>query len=360
MFRSLCVAALLASAMADIPANSRLGSRLLSKARLLNNDNNNGEPDYTWVSDYSIRFESCHTTLSFRAEGGNSADGADEAPTESMRLVHFKLCPSTACASSCQNGADYLVEMREFVESYLEFQMTQKEYNCEKVQENCDCQNYNDDQVCLNECYAAAGLDYCVEEDQDNYNNNNQNDFELDRYLECEQINENDGYSTPLYVGAYCSSNHKHIYLGTFSDRQCSQKTSDVSAFTSYTGFELPYQTESLVSNDCISCKEPSEYDDDYNADQYDQDQVVEICEELYQRSAKCEGRLQGVATQYTGGCDFMHKFLPQMERVASGKPSTGNVLAWIFGCTTIALAVVVAYMSKKATRAKVDLSTQG
>ena len=362
---SLTAAATNLDAGASIPASSRLGSSLLSKARRLNNNNNNNnEADYTWVADYSIRFDSCHTTLEFRADAG--ADGEDEtdgAPTESMRLVHFKLCPTDKCDKSCKNGADYLVEMREFVESYLEFQMTQQEYNCEQVEENCNCENANDDEVCLQQCYQDAGLDYC-ENDQNNNNgnnnnNNNGNDFELDRYLECEQLNENDGYSSPIYVGAYCSNNGKSILLGTFTDRQCTQH-SDVETYKSYTGYDLPYTTTSIVKDDCISCMEPSEYDDDYNADQNDADAVVEICEELYERSAKCERNLQNVESKSVGGCDYIFKTLPQVERLTSGGASPAVVFAWMFAITSVLLACYAYYLYKRLTRNRVDLSTQG
>uniref|UniRef100_A0A7S3P4R6 Uncharacterized protein n=1 Tax=Amphora coffeiformis TaxID=265554 RepID=A0A7S3P4R6_9STRA len=371
MFRFLTVAALLvASSATSIPASSRLGSRLLSTARRINNNNQNDDAaDFTWVSDYSIRFDSCHTTLAFRAEGGNSADGEDQEPTESMRLVHFKLCPTDSCsASSCKNGADYLVEMREFVEAYLDFQMTQKEYNCQKVEDNCDCENANDDQACLTQCYATAGLDYCQQDEQNQYNNGNNNgnnnnaaDFELDRYLECEQINEGgDDYSAALYVGAYCANNGKSIHLGTFTDRQCT-KTTSTSSFSSLMGFDLPYTSESLVSNDCISCMEQPEYDDDYNADAQDADAVVEICEELYQRSAKCEGNLNHAYTQYTGGCNYINKILPQMERLAksgSGK-SASVVWAWVFAITTLLMTAYAMYLYRMLSRGKVNLSTQ-
>ena len=50
----------------DIPANSKMGSRLLSKARILNNNNNNNNNnqngDITWISGYSLKFEKCATS----------------------------------------------------------------------------------------------------------------------------------------------------------------------------------------------------------------------------------------------------------------------------------------------------------
>ena len=227
----------------------------------------------------------------------------------------------------------------------------------EKVEENCDCENANDDEYCLTQCYATAGLDYCEQNDNNNNNNNNGNDFEVDRYLECERINEDDGYSAGLYVGAYCANNGKSIQLGTFSDRQCTSAVSDDSnVFYSLTGMTLPYTDKSLVSNDCISCKEPVEYDDDYAADQYDADQVVEICEDLYERSAKCEKHLEN---GNTGGCDYIYTTLPAMERLAEGKQSPATALAWVFGVGCVGLIGYVMFLHKQQKSRTVNLSEQ-
>lgn len=334
------------------------GNRLMSKARHLNDQHNNDDSyDFTWVTDYSIKFDSCHTTLSFRAQG-NSGD-SDGAPTESERLVLFKLCPTDKC-SSCNGGAEYLVELKDFVEAYMNSQSTQKEYNCAKVKNKCSCEDddsVNDDDVCLANCYATAGLDYCENEDDE---------FEVDRYLECRDLggnnnNNGDDSTQQMYVGAYCSSNHKNIYLGAFSDRQCSKQI-DASAYETLTGTALPYTSTSLVTNTCISCKEPSQYDDDYNADQDDTDAVTEICEELYDRSAKCETNLK-IETKSTGGCDYIHRILPAVERASASRNSgrASVVWAWIFACTTVlAVAAAAFFYSKLRRKEGVDLSAQG
>jgi len=52
----------------SIKVMSKAGKRLLSKARKL--DNNNNAYDYSWMSDYSLQFESCHTVMSFDERGG--------------------------------------------------------------------------------------------------------------------------------------------------------------------------------------------------------------------------------------------------------------------------------------------------
>ena len=103
MFRFLSLSAFLVacSSATSIPASSRLGTSLLSKARRLddnnngnnNNNNNNEEYAYTWVSGYSIRFHSCHTTLEFRADGGGSADDEDkDAARKSGRKLRLRKC----------------------------------------------------------------------------------------------------------------------------------------------------------------------------------------------------------------------------------------------------------------------------
>jgi len=354
MMMSLLLVVLLAAVVtADLSASSPLGSRLLSKARRLNGDDDGY--DYSWVTNYSIKFHSCHNILSFRGDSGSEDE--DGSPTELERLVLFKLCPTNSC-STCKHGAEYLVEMREFVESYLESKMSQQEYNCETVENNCNCDDdATDDDACLAQCYAVAGLDYC-ENDEDN---DDDGGIDVDEYLECEQVGDNDDDSSnSLYVGAYCSSNGASIYLGAFSDRQCTQASS-ASDYQTLTGYTLPYTSTSLVSHDCVSCREPTDYDDDYNADQYDADAVTEFCEDLYDRSAKCEKSLQNVDTTTTSGCDYIHKILPRMERIANQKASGGAIWATIFFLTTLmGVGAAVFFYTKLQRNHGVDLSSQG
>ena len=79
-------------------------------------------------------------------EGGN--DRQNFNGMYKQRLVHFKLCPTGYCGSSCANGADYVVDMGLFVQTYLQSKMEAQEYDCEMVRENCNCENANDDEAC--------------------------------------------------------------------------------------------------------------------------------------------------------------------------------------------------------------------
>eukprot|EP00804_Cyclotella_cryptica_P029510 CCRYP_011309-RA/>CCRYP_011309-RA protein AED:0.05 eAED:0.05 QI:216/1/1/1/1/0.66/3/1144/127 len=97
----------------DIPASSKMGSRLLSKARMLENNNNNG--DISWISGYSLKFEKCATSNDYYGGyfGGNGNNNNQNQNNRNgyngmyqQRLVHFKLCPSSSC-SSCDGQSNY-------------------------------------------------------------------------------------------------------------------------------------------------------------------------------------------------------------------------------------------------------------
>ena len=326
----------------DLSANSAVGSKLLSKAkRVLNN--NDDDYSFAWATDYSIKFQGCHNTVEFRPD---DRDGSDTDPMEVIPLVHFKLCRSSTCSGGCSNGGEYVVEMRDFVEAYVESKMTAKEYNCEVAKDNCYCEDVDDDEACEYQCYTSAGLDYCIETDDDG------EEFDVQDYLECKDMEIGDDDSAnQLFVGAYCSSNGKAIYLGEFTNEACS-KPAKKGTYQAYSGVALPYTSESLVSHDCISCQEPQNYDDDKNGDNQDQDAVLEICEKLYERSAKCEKKLK-IDYPSTGGCDYIHSVLPQLERVANRRASAATVFAWLFFATTIGAVAFAFYLYKKQDKSQ-------
>jgi hypothetical protein len=186
MFRSVVFAAMAATGAAksfipgDMPANSRAGSKLMSKAKVEHRGlNDNGESDTTWITGYSIKYEGCASLI--QIGGGENGGDGDGSLLYTQNLVKFSLCPtgeSDSSCSSCKGGAQYVVNMNEFVDAYTEMKLEEEEYACEMVRENCYCDNANDDDVCEAQCYVTAGLDYCVNYDGDE-------DFEIQRYLEC-------------------------------------------------------------------------------------------------------------------------------------------------------------------------------
>lgn len=181
MFRATIIAlvATMASAKSflpsnDIAANSELGNRLLKSATVVKEARHleQGDRDVTFIANYNLKYLGCSSLASMSGEGG----GGDEGVLYTQHLVRFALCPDSC--SSCANGGEYVVNMMEFVDTYTESILEAQEYACEMVRENCYCDNANDDDVCEAQCYATAGLDYCIEYE-------GQEAFEIQEYLEC-------------------------------------------------------------------------------------------------------------------------------------------------------------------------------
>ena len=172
LFRStiLALVAMYASAESmipdfNVPTNSKTGKRLLSKARRLenNNQNNQNAEEAQWLSGYSIKYDSCSSLIQVREDA--DANG-EEGILYTQNLVKFVVCQGNtegAC-NGCGNGiAQYVVNMQEFVQAYVEMKNEIKEQECEMIREYCYCENANDDEVCENNCFTEAGKTECIE-----------------------------------------------------------------------------------------------------------------------------------------------------------------------------------------------------
>lgn len=280
MYLTNCLLLLLASSSTasamlrtDSNINAKMAEKLLSKARRLNN---NGEVDTSWVPDYSLKFQKCHSLVQVAGEGGGGGEGAENGQIYTQNLIEFALCPSSSCSTGlgCSSGAKYIVNMREFVEVYMEFKQEELEQQCEYVAGNCNCQYANDDEACANQCLIDAGLEACIEVEGE------ENDME--RYRECEALeqgdnnnnanynynynngnnnNNNYNYYQEYFVGPYCSSDGNSIHLGVFQDEGCSIPADDSVFEAMNYGKTLPYSkstSTSMVLQDCISCEKVS------------------------------------------------------------------------------------------------------
>eukprot|EP00571_Detonula_confervacea_P008533 CAMPEP_0172315988 /NCGR_PEP_ID=MMETSP1058-20130122/26874_1 /TAXON_ID=83371 /ORGANISM="Detonula confervacea, Strain CCMP 353" /LENGTH=126 /DNA_ID=CAMNT_0013030203 /DNA_START=96 /DNA_END=473 /DNA_ORIENTATION=+ len=103
---------------AAISATSNVGAKVLSKARRLD-ENENEEIDYTWVANMSLKFQGCYHSTTWNDE----ADGDEDIRISTQRLVRFRLCPSDSCsmesAAGCGSGfGDYIIGMDEYLEAY--------------------------------------------------------------------------------------------------------------------------------------------------------------------------------------------------------------------------------------------------
>lgn len=392
MFRTAAALSVLSAASAgdvvptaDISATSKLGNRILSSARRLDDN------QFTWVTGYSLKFHKCATSDEYFGGFGGDNDNNNNRNFNGMykqRLVHFKLCPSDDC-DSCKNGADYVIDMNMYVEAYLESKLEAQEYNCEMVQENCNCDNANDDEACERNCYYEAGLDYCEDNNNNNNQNQNQIEFNLEEAAECRELEVDDealqyyyyqqngngnnqyynqqqqgGQEMQLFMGPYCSANGKYIHLGVFMDEMCSYAAPDGTYEKFSYGQAMPYSTESLIDAECVSCKEPQDADDQNNGDQGDEDEVLEVCERLYEDAGKCESGLTEGTTYYpnTYACDFIQTLKAPGKMAGASKGSSvsaSKVFAGLFAATTVLFAGVAYFLYQKAKRQNVHLSGQ-
>ncbi|CAJ1945236.1 unnamed protein product [Cylindrotheca closterium] len=380
LFQSTIVASLIVSAAAlrpnnGIPADSKAGMKLLSEARQLNQEEQ--DDDMSWIAGYSIKYIGCSSLLQIREDGGEEGSNL-----YTMNLAKFALCDSGNSCSSCGSGAaSYVVNMETFVDAYTEMALNAQETACENIRENCDCENANDDDACENQCYTNMGMDSCIEYEGGE-------EFEIQEYLECREIenengnnnnNNNNGYYQQYYVGPTCS-NGFDINLAVFTDEGCSTKATGSGIYESmnYYGNSLPYEKESIVSSDCISCIDTQNDNGDDNQNnnnnnnngqqEYD---ILELCENTYEDAAKCEKSLSGKYYNDDSGCNYINNVLPTLEKATNsitkssgsrsartGDGSAATGWAIFFFLTAVVMSAYAFFLYRKIHRAKVNLSS--
>jgi len=290
----------------SLSVQSSMGRKIMENARQL--EAADEEVDYTWVADYSIKFQGCHHVKQWNAE----ADGGEDVRIATKRLIRFRLCPTNSCdgdsAYGCSSGyGDYVVDMETYLMAYAENLQMVQEAQCEYLQENvCNCDNADDQEGCMNNCFANNGADYCVEEEMDDAAGE---PFELMDWVVCAQANFGNrrrlDQQVEYFVGAYCSDQGSEVVLGLFTDDACSVFADDYggrSTYKSMTGNSLPYSEESVLDLKCISCKEPEDANNDQDA--ADEDLTNEMCEMMYTMAGKCEQNGFGDGNQ--NACNYM------------------------------------------------------
>jgi hypothetical protein len=356
--------------MVDIKADSAVGQKLLSEARLLSQT-----LDTTWVSGYSLKFQGCHHISQWNDE----ANGADDVRIATKRLVRFRLCPSDSCnlnkASGCSEGyGDYILDMSVYLTYYFEAIQTYKEYECSYLKnyvcgESCKNGNYQNggsENMCMWDCYAEHGVaDTCMGNNpyyqNGEYNQNQGQQFAVEKYLACAAMNNG-----AAYIGPYCSQQGGSIHLGVFSDDTCttfSDNTAGRETYFTAMGTEIPYGTSNLIAKDCFSCKEPSE-NNNMGDDASDSDSTNEMCEVLYNKAGKCEEHLpfgttyeqNNNACNYLEGIKIVRKDGTVMIATARAN-KTASIFIGIFAVAFVLLSAYVYYLKTKLDRASINLS---
>jgi len=372
----------------SIKADSKLGSSLMSKARRLENDDNE-EVDFTWVAGYSIKFQGCHHIPQWNDE----ADDEDDPKIQTKRLIRFRLCPSDSCtyedAGGCDSGyGDYIIDMNTFLDSYWTNKQEFEEWNCEYYENNvCDCEDADNEEYCLYDCQVTDnGLDYCWEGASPYAADDGaeeEEEFDAQDYLYCAQFEVpeeerrklEDGDEVEYFIGPYCSDQGGKVYLGVFTDEYCTNFADDEDSgnshldfYESATGKELAYSSESLIDMKCISCMElgdndGDDEDDGNDNDQDDEDQIIEMCETVYDAGGKCESLLSDVVSSPNeNACNYIEgiKIVRQdgvVVQGASAKSKTAAALIGVFAISSVLLSAYVYYLKTKLDRAKINLA---
>lgn len=364
----------------DIKVDSPLGNKVMEKARRL--DDANDEIDFSWVADYSIKFQGCHHISQWNEE----ADGEEDVRIQTKRLVRFRLCPTSDCttenAGGCNSGyGEYILDMNVFLEAYLQAQQEHNEWMCEYWAYTSGCEN-DDDNVDEETCFwdyldAMEGVDPYTCVDQNPYNDDEAEEeaFEFADYMECAQANienengnnnNNGDDEVEYFMGPYCSDSGGAIYLGLFTDDQCTIFADEYGGKETYYslsgGNTMPFHATSVIDYDCISCIEPEEFNNDGN-DNQDEDEVIEFCEQIYSQAGKCETELYSSGIEpNTNACNYMEGIkIVRKNGVVSQNSSKANKTASIFiGIFVVAfvlLAAYVYYLKTKLDRASINLA---
>lgn len=282
---------LFAAFLGAVSASFPLVTEQHGVTRLLDED-----ADYSWMNGYSVLYENCFPN---------------------QKLASFRLCPAdSSCRADCSGAGEYLLDLATFIDAFTEAQLGGREYRCEMARENCA---YDDDALCFTE---ENGLAYCQE---------NEDEFDLQEYLECKEFDDN------YYIGPYCAEDNFNIHLGLFTDEDCSVPAGEDVSFEETYGYVLEYSAEaevSIVADECAECREHHNDQDQDEDDQEDEDDVIEQCEELYAYSTKCES--SGVGLSDETGCSYI-KELQKADSVTIGgvateSHKTRNIILWSVG----------------------------
>lgn len=350
---------------AALKSNTPLGKKILSQARRLDEEEDAAD-DMSWLTGYSLKFQGCHHVTQWN----NEAADAEDVRVMTKRLARFRLCPSDSCSSDdaggCSSGyGDYVLDLNTYVEAYVEAKQQALEEACEGLDENCECEDNGDDafdeETCKYECYAAAGMSDCYKEE---------GAFEPQEYTQCAQYEPpeadddagrrlDEEEEVQYFIGPYCANQGGAVQYGLFTDDTCTQFADDLGGtytFKQLAKSSLPYSSKSIVEDDCVSCLQAQEGDDDAA-----EDEASEMCQELYQSSGKCESNLS-VDYPNTNACSFMSGVTIILEsglvNTEEIQPNpTASTMIGVFAVAFCALAFYVYYLTDKTNKAKANLS---
>jgi len=316
-----------------IASDSVAGRALMASAQRVNSEVSRVLEDEEWdketfLPNYAIKFQSCHSVSEWN--GSSNTDSDNDSKIVTKNLVRFRLCNSKTCSNSSSKGCtsqygDYVVELNTFAYYFLS---AQSERNSE-ISQNClrKCGSAND---CYYECFSEKG-GFSIEDSNINPLN----------YVQCASYGN-------YYIGPVCSSSGDQINLGIFDDESCSTPSScDKSCFYKTYSFKLPYTSQSMIPNSCLSCSSSNNGGTG--------------CTSIYETSGKCEMKLP-IDYPNDSACTFIEGIRRSKFGAIRGvevKNKVASVVIGLLTFSTILLGFYSNFVWKKFQRAKFNLSKE-
>jgi hypothetical protein len=265
--------------------NSRLGRRAEEVAA-------QDVEDYeVSLSEYSLKFQQCQFVKAYDDELAEDEESATVLSTK--RFVIFRMCPTGSCDSCSENFGEYIIDLATYLATTVEYQKQIQEEMCKACQE---CGNYGENQG--GRSLATVECDSCYAECMKIENMEANGYVDATNFLECEMVfDTEDDATTALYAGPMCASGGTKIKIGVFTDQYCNvpDLNKDIDDYiVSDADVQMKVShalLKTVYSSECISCAFVDENQNDGQNDQKDQNanRVLDMCDELYEASAKCE-----------------------------------------------------------------------
>lgn len=106
----------------------------------------------------------------------------------------------------------------------------------------------------------------------------------MTEFFECQEAGDG-GY----FVGPHCASDKTTISIGVYADEDCTVYVGESISLYNALGYE-PAEDElaEYYDSNCTSCRESDKPYQNVDEDEEDEDDINELCENLYQGAAKC------------------------------------------------------------------------
>jgi len=302
-----------------VPVNEKLrnSKRKIHTSRALNDDDNVDKEFGIDLSGYSLKYMSC-VSLSFfdgTEQGGENEDNLFVSQT----FVMLRLCPSDSCSESTSTGCtsdygEYMISVLDYFEAYTQFNELVFEQYCGYCETCMYFENYFYGNRNLDEAEAEEYQEYATDDDssshackyydecvdykkvcggEDYYGRDDDvEEVEYEAFFECERVDAlyyDDDNNKEVFLGLYCDpSDDKTITIAMFSDEFCTNLVEDTDIYN-ITGLNITDDAlEDYYAPTCLSCSESNLPYAVPEWDTEDEDDITELCEEVYRNSAQC------------------------------------------------------------------------